>query len=59
MGNCASLTSVQLPPNIEEVEDNVFWDCTSLTELDMSSLMALSCSRLSFHPPSMKQDEGF
>ena len=38
MSGCTSLTSIQLPPNAEEIGVWFLSGCTQLTSLDMSSL---------------------
>ena len=38
MRGCTSLTSILLPPNVEDIGDSVLSGCTSLVSLDMSAL---------------------
>ena len=41
MEGCAGLTQVKFPPNIEDLGESSFRGCTSLTDVDMSSLVAV------------------
>ena len=42
MFGCTSLTSVKLPPNVEELRAVFLCGCTSLTEIDLSSMVKVT-----------------